>query len=319
MLFVYQFYRNSKDDAAIINSLGKIRGSIQRYVKLILVKDESLDVAEVDRTVNELISQYENDNIPFLESIKTTWSNIKELSDKYLKDSNHSNRQLLINESEKIWETSENLVRSKQDSSENDMVYLLLPVAFLTLEFFVGIGLLYIVKKYVYDNLESITLYDLLTDVYSRRYFFELLKGEISKAQRKEYMFSVIMFDIDHFKKVNDTYGHDKGDYVLKTIADIVKSSIRKADALSRIGGEEFTILLPDTNIDKATALAERVRRSVEDYKFDVVGRATISLGVTEFKADDSSDTLFKRVDEAMYLAKTSGRNCVKVNSGGVQ
>jgi diguanylate cyclase (GGDEF)-like protein len=254
-----------------------------------------------------------------LESIKTTWSNIKELSDKYLKDSNHSNRQLLINESEKIWETSENLVRSKQYSSENDMVYLLLPVAFLTLEFFVGIGLLYIVKKYVYDNLESITLYDLLTDVYSRRYFFELLKGEISKAQRKEYMFSVIMFDIDHFKKVNDTYGHDKGDYVLKTIADIVKSSIRKADALSRIGGEEFTILLPDTNIDKATALAERVRRSVEDYKFDVVGRATISLGVTEFKADDSSDTLFKRVDEAMYLAKTSGRNCVKVNSGGVQ
>lgn len=135
MLFVYQFYRNSKDDAAIINSLGKIRGSIQRYVKLILVKDESLDVAEVDRTVNELISQYENDNIPFLESIKTTWSNIKELSDKYLKDSNHSNRQLLINESEKIWETSENLVRSKQYSSENDMVYLLLPVAFLTLEF----------------------------------------------------------------------------------------------------------------------------------------------------------------------------------------
>lgn len=319
MLFVYQFYRNSKDDAAIINSLGKIRGSIQRYVKLILVKDESLDVAEVDRTVNELISQYENDNIPFLESIKTTWSNIKELSDKYLKDSNYSNRQLLINESEKIWETSENLVRSKQYSSENDMVYLLLPVAFLTLEFFVGIGLLYIVKKYVYDNLESITLYDLLTDVYSRRYFFELLKGEISKAQRKEYMFSVIMFDIDHFKKVNDTYGHDKGDYVLKTIADIVKSSIRKADALSRIGGEEFTILLPDTNIDKATALAERVRRSVEDYKFDVVGRATISLGVTEFKADDSSDTLFKRVDEAMYLAKNSGRNCVKVNSGGVQ
>lgn len=319
MLFVYQFYRNSKDDAAIINSLGKIRGSIQRYVKLILVKDESLDVAEVERTVNELISQYENDNIPFLESIKTTWSNIKELSDKYLKDSNHSNRQLLINESEKIWETSENLVRSKQYSSENDMVYLLLPVAFLTLEFFVGIGLLYIVKKYVYDNLESITLYDLLTDVYSRRYFFELLKGEISKAQRKEYMFSVIMFDIDHFKKVNDTYGHDKGDYVLKTIADIVKSSIRKADALSRIGGEEFTILLPDTNIDKATALAERVRRSVEDYKFDVVGRATISLGVTEFKADDSSDTLFKRVDEAMYLAKNSGRNCVKVNSGGVQ
>jgi diguanylate cyclase (GGDEF)-like protein len=319
MLFVYQFYRNSKDDAAIINSLGKIRGSIQRYVKLILVKDESLDVAEVERTVNELISQYENDNIPFLESIKTTWSNIKELSDKYLKDSNHSNRQLLINESEKIWETSENLVRSKQYSSENDMVYLLLPVAFLTLEFFVGIGLLYIVKKYVYDNLESITLYDLLTDVYSRRYFFELLKGEISKAQRKEYMFSVIMFDVDHFKKVNDTYGHDKGDYVLKTIADIVKSSIRKADALSRIGGEEFTILLPDTNIDKATALAERVRRSVEDYKFDVVGRATISLGVTEFKADDSSDTLFKRVDEAMYLAKNSGRNCVKVNSGGVQ
>lgn len=319
MLFVYQFYRNSKDDAAIINSLGKIRGSIQRYVKLILVKDESLDVTEVERTVNELISQYENDNIPFLESIKTTWSNIKELSDKYLKDSNHSNRQLLINESEKIWATSENLVRSKQYSSENDMVYLLLPVAFLTLEFFVGIGLLYIVKKYVYDNLESITLYDLLTDVYSRRYFFELLKGEISKAQRKEYMFSVIMFDIDHFKKVNDTYGHDKGDYVLKTSADIVKSSIRKADALSRIGGEEFTILLPDTNIDKATALAERVRRSVEDYKFDVVGRATISLGVTEFKADDSSDTLFKRVDEAMYLAKNSGRNCVKVNSGGVQ
>jgi len=123
----------------------------------------------------------------------------------------------------------------------------------------------------------------------------------------------MIVFDIDHFKKVNDTYGHSAGDYVLKTIADIVRKTIRKIDYLVRWGGEEFVIIPSETNLEKAHALAERIRKITESYKFDTVGKVTISMGVTEFEEGDTGDSFIKRADDAMYKAKEKGRNRVVV------
>ena len=124
----------------------------------------------------------------------------------------------------------------------------------------------------------------------------------------------MIMFDIDHFKKVNDTYGHTVGDYVLQTLTQIVRENLREIDYLVRWGGEEFIIITPETDIEKAEVLAERIRKATENYIFDQVGAITISLGVAQLKKDDTEDTFIKRVDDAMYLAKQKGRNRVEVS-----
>jgi diguanylate cyclase (GGDEF)-like protein len=124
---------------------------------------------------------------------------------------------------------------------------------------------------------------------------------------------SIIIFDIDHFKEVNDRYGHSAGDYVLKTIADIVRESIRKIDYFVRWGGEEFMIISSETNLKDVSALAERIREIIESSTFEDVGKVTVSFGVTEFRANDTEDSLIKRADDAMYEAKKKGRNRVEV------
>lgn len=310
LFFVQQYIRLVKNDAENINSFGIIRGSIQRYVKLEIADDEN---QKVEDTINLLLKQYGNKNITYLKDIGEKWNKIRETALQYRENPSSENREFLLRTSEEIWGITDQAVLINQYIAESNTARLTLPLIFLVLEFLVGLALLYIVKKYVYDNLEKFALYDLLTDIYSRRYFFEYINKEISRANRKEYEFSIIMFDIDHFKNVNDTYGHAKGDYVLRTIAKIVKDTIRDTDILSRIGGEEFTIILPETKIEQATAMAERVRQAIENYIFDTVGNLTISLGVTSNKPDDNSDKIFKRVDSAMYLAKNSGRNRVCV------
>ena len=119
------------------------------------------------------------------------------------------------------------------------------------------------------------------------------------------------MFDIDHFKRVNDRYGHSYGDLVLKDLCRLIRGLIRQGDMLIRWGGEEFIILLPATEIDEAAQLAERIRQDVETERFPEVGSITISLGVAQLRKGDNIDSLLKRVDNALYHAKQSGRNRV--------
>jgi polar amino acid transport system substrate-binding protein len=119
------------------------------------------------------------------------------------------------------------------------------------------------------------------------------------------------MFDIDYFKTINDLFGHQKGDYVLKTIAHIVKNNIRTTDFFGMWGGEEFMILLPETSLDNAEILSEKIRTIVGTYHFEDIQNVTISCGVTEFIDGDTIDTLIKVADDALYLAKKQGRNKV--------
>jgi diguanylate cyclase (GGDEF)-like protein len=164
-------------------------------------------------------------------------------------------------------------------------------------------------KRYVHNSLAASAVHDSLTGIFNKGYFSEYLQYEIARAIRKQMPFSLIMLDIDHFKLVNDTYGHRRGDYALKTLAEVVRKSKRNADVLARIGGEEFILLLPDTRLSDASRLAERVRKSVEDFPFEEIGKLTVSLGVTEFTQTDNHESILKRVDSALYLAKANGRN----------
>ena len=160
---------------------------------------------------------------------------------------------------------------------------------------------------------EKLAETDPLTSIYNRRKFSELLDQEITRVERYHRFLSVVLLDIDHFKKVNDIYGHDVGDYVLKRMTKLIRKDIRITDTLARYGGEEFVIILPETNIEGARMQIERMRKLIEEASFDKVGHITISAGIADFKEHDNGKSLVKRADEALYLAKRGGRNRVSV------
>lgn len=168
-------------------------------------------------------------------------------------------------------------------------------------------------RKKMEEELMRLATTDPLTGAYNRAKFNELIGREIERARRYGQRLSMIIFDIDHFKQVNDTYGHLVGDEVLKEISDIIRDNIRKIEYLIRWGGEEFMIIAGGTDLKNAAALAERIRGVIENYEFDKVGRITISCGVTEFKEGDTEDSFIKRADDALYMAKNKGKNKVEV------
>ncbi len=158
---------------------------------------------------------------------------------------------------------------------------------------------------------------DPLTQAKNRACFNDILKREINLAIRHKKNLSIIFIDIDHFKAINDNYGHECGDVALISVAKRIKESLRRSDILFRIGGEEFVVLLSDTDIDGAQLLAERICKSIERHSlaYDMtVIKLTASLGVSMLRSGDTTDTLVKRADSAMYKAKKSGRNQVALN-----
>ena len=152
---------------------------------------------------------------------------------------------------------------------------------------------------------------DHLTKLYNRQYFNEKLNQEINKVRRYKSFFSFVIFDIDKFKSINDTYGHNSGDCVLEDLAKIVGKTLRDTDILARWGGEEFAILLPMTDSTAAVKYAERIREIVEEYKFTIPRQVSCSFGVTQYIEDEKPENLINRADEALYEAKENGRNRV--------
>lgn len=205
---------------------------------------------------------------------------------------------------------------------ENDRHIILLRV-FIVVQFLIfgvtaGLGILK--KRRLEMRLMEFAEIDSLTKVYNRRMFTTFLDKEIYRSERYKKGQSrkdpaLIMFDIDHLKKVNDEYGNDVGDYVLTTISVLIKDNVRKADILSRFSGEEFMIIAPETNIEGAKILAEKIRNIVEHHSFNVVETVTISVGVAAYKIDDTLDNLVNRVDKALQKAKRRGRNRVEASN----
>lgn len=167
-------------------------------------------------------------------------------------------------------------------------------------------------NKILEEKLVALSTTDPLTSVYNRRYLLHVLNSEVSRAIRYNATFSLIMFDLDHFKEVNDTYGHDAGDEVLKEIALMVRRRIRKNDVLARWGGEEFMILLSGTNPYNARIFADMLMAELKILKFSFGKPVTASFGVTGFIMNDTIDSLLKRVDQLVYQAKNEGRNCIR-------
>ena len=160
--------------------------------------------------------------------------------------------------------------------------------------------------------LEEMAYTDSLTQIYNRQKFLKLLQKERANQKRYNDNLSLIMFDIDHFKNINDTYGHDIGDKVLISLTKLIKKNLRITDIFARWGGEEFMILLPRTNIDNAYKKAQQLRKIVEEYEENGLPKITISLGVTQIKKEDDEHSYYKRVDEALYKAKEKRNDVIK-------
>ncbi len=158
---------------------------------------------------------------------------------------------------------------------------------------------------------------DFLTQVANRASFDRALSDMVNDFYRRNYPFALIMIDIDDFKKINDTYGHQAGDYVLQELARVLKSQLRARDVIARYGGEEFAIILPGVTFSQALRVAERLRRSIEKHLFkfkDVQIPVTISLGLAMMRDGLDETAIVERADKALYLAKRSGKNQVKTD-----
>jgi diguanylate cyclase (GGDEF)-like protein len=164
--------------------------------------------------------------------------------------------------------------------------------------------------RHHYAQMHQMAYTDALTGLINRRGMQQRLESELERARRYNRPFALILADIDHFKKVNDTYGHSVGDQVLREVAGRLAQNLRDSDSLARWGGEEFLILAPETNLHQAHLLAQRLREAISERPISGLV-ITLSLGVACYRQGDSVAGLLSRADEAMYQAKANGRNQV--------
>jgi len=171
------------------------------------------------------------------------------------------------------------------------------------------------IEAQYHEEIYRLTIIDGLTQVHNKRYLLEFLEREMARAQRHQRSLSLVLFDIDHFKKINDTYGHLAGDYVLREMASALKSRIRKEECFARYGGEEFALVLPETGHENTVFLADKLRKIIEQHQFVFEGKrigVTFSAGVADHKpAQDSALAFIKEADSRLYEAKRQGRNRV--------
>jgi diguanylate cyclase (GGDEF)-like protein len=164
------------------------------------------------------------------------------------------------------------------------------------------------------EEMEILATTDTLTGLFNRRKMTELLESQKVLFERTDLRFSIVLADIDHFKRVNDSFGHDCGDYVLREVAKLMRERLRQSDVLARWGGEEFLIMLPDSDAHAAKLVAEVLRHSIEQKIMQCSGEdvsVTMSMGVAEHQANNTLNASLKAADEALYQAKEGGRNRV--------
>lgn len=182
-------------------------------------------------------------------------------------------------------------------------------------KFFILAGqfLIGIKRAYLYKKIQELTINDDLTKIFSRRYFLERFREELQRSRKQKHELSFLMVDIDHFKEINDNYGHLVGDAILREVAKAIKENIRQIDFMGRYGGEELSIVLPETDKEQAGLVAERIRQTIESKQVSIYDErlgVTISIGISTFPKDSpDAEDLIDCADQALYLAKQTGRN----------
>ncbi len=312
-IFLFFMMNNIKKSSEVINLSGKIRGNIQRIVKLSLTEsppEKLIDI--VDYYVRNLVDKEKYLYLPLTSGhseagkLKSCWEDVKKL----IYDGADSER--LIGVSERCWYMANEITYRYQKLSEENISYFIVIFSINGILTFIVLGILVIIaKREVKGKLEFQAHYDPLTKVLNRRSFIAIYNSIINR--KDIFPASFMIMDIDDFKKINDTYGHNVGDKVLKKIVNVIKDNIRKKDLFVRWGGEEFIIFFPETDIDQAKVVAEKIRRLIENLEFEEDFKVTVSIGITELKKGEFLVEAIKRADRALYKAKRNNKNRVEV------
>lgn len=317
LLTVVRIQRQTRDHGMMINQLGIVRGMTQRIVKLELAGENTVElVRSVDDTITLYHRRFRTASLDqIMRSVEEQWVSLKETIELHRgarTDEKERLEQALLEQSETMWRSTNASVFLGQMKTEESREMFRFIALLVLVELIIGGLILFLFIRVVRLKIEPGSLLDPLTGCYNRNVFFAELQSEISRAERYKVPFSLIEFDIDHFKKVNDSYGHDTGDRVLRELTAYVRGLLRSSDILARTGGEEFTIIVPHTDAADARRLAEKLRKEIEEYNFDLPEPVTCSFGVSTYSEGESWQDLFSRADELLYNAKENGRNRVE-------
>ncbi len=322
--FIYFTIERLKYDASLINNTGVVRGSIQRITKLVLSDSGQLSnevIIDTDNLIEYLISinhrsrhkKLKNNFFKDVKSLKKKWQSLKHLFVKFQDTHLEQIRTQIIKESEDCWATADAVVLEAQFANENKVSGIKFFYIILILNAVSAILVILLVFFYVRKKIEFESLHDSLTKIFNRRSYNNIMDLEIARSLRYNRDLSLILFDIDYFKNINDKYGHKAGDDVLIDLAKVVIETIRKSDSVFRVGGEEFVIISPESTAENVFILSEKVRKKIENHLFVLDINMTISLGIAEFHSDITKDELYHQADQALYLSKNKGRNCSSI------
>ena len=311
-----------KYDAFTINNMGIIRGSIQRITKKELNNDNSDDlIMQLDNTIERVKPRYiDIDTNSFymnqknlneiIQQLESEWVNLKKLYYRHRIKKIYSRE--ILQQSELCWDranvavyTAQKINEKKLANYKKQIIYILFLICIIILT------IIALVYKIVHKSLERDVITDSMTKLYNRNYFDKILLKQEELSQRYHLSFSLILCDIDYFKLVNDDFGHPKGDQVLILLSKLLNENTRAVDYVFRLGGEEFAIILPQSNLEQSIKIAEKYRKLISETEFDIGRNLTVSMGVSQYSLSETSETLFQRTDKALYQAKSAGRNRV--------
>ena len=298
------------EDSTFINKLGLIRGNIQRYAKCKIAGIENKEILlNIELTLNEISFRIDQDKKFSEKFYEIFYMKLKKINEDFMILQNCNKKEEIIRNSELLWREANDLINTalkyhkykfeKAIKTFNTIIYL--TVAFLVL-------IIIFVYKKVKKGLEIETITDKLTGLYNRLYFNEIYNYFTEKYKRDKSPFTMLIIDIDNFKKINDRYGHATGDEVLSRIGKIIKETVRKTDFAFRYGGEEFVVIFPETDLDEAYMVAERILTNVPQKIKVNLEPVTISGGIGEYKGENPKE-FFEKIDEGLYKAKTTGKN----------
>jgi diguanylate cyclase (GGDEF)-like protein len=316
LFFLLYYVYFSRNDAEIVNRLGIVRGSIQRATKLRLADNLNTGIVKsIDEIIENYLDVYKNkdhnDQGTNLVLLKSKWSLLKEYYIK--KNLSERDRILILEISEDCWQIADNGVMYAQKDAEQKIRYVIYVLLALFVNLlFAALGI-WLINRIIKEKIEFYAEHDYLTRVHNRNAFHVKFRLFLDLTKRYGRPLSLIIIDIDNFKCINDEFGHECGDIVLKDITSFISRHIRNTDELARIGGEEFAILAYETRVDEALRLAENICRYIENQSIEKAGKVTISAGVTDYREDDTESSMMKRADSAMYESKKTGKNKVSL------
>lgn len=322
--YVHSTVKNLEFDAKIINETGMIRGSIQRVAKLVLSDSPELSndiVTEINILFDHFISEDDGsrhhgvNDVVFdgIIILREEWHSLESLLLEYQLNPSETIKRRIVEESEHCWIAADSVVLAAQLATEGkvgnfELFYTILAINAVTAVLVILFVLIYVRKKLEYES-----SHDPLTGLLNRRSYDKMVQSEIARSTRYSSKLSLILFDVDNFKLINDRHGHGTGDKVFIDLSAGVMNSVRETDLVFRVGGDEFVILCPETSSNGAFQLAEKVRGRIEKIHFSTGKKETISLGVAEFHDGINRRELYQHADAALYSAKNNGRNRTEV------